>query len=84
MIIIDFSYAVSLYLIATVAIIVSVWIFFRKQKEKDLFLDPHFIWHCAICTYIYINTQEETITVCPRCGHYNKKEAVTDIIQNKK
>ncbi|MCM8795253.1 MAG: hypothetical protein NC928_00965 [Candidatus Omnitrophica bacterium] len=73
MISIDFSLAISLYIILILSAILFLWIFTRRQKEKDLSLDPKFIWHCSVCTYTYINTKEDTITICPRCGSYNKK-----------
>jgi hypothetical protein len=73
MINIDFSLAVSLCALLLVSIVLGVWLFSNKQKDKDLSLDAKFIWHCSICTYTYINTQADTISTCPRCGSYNKK-----------
>jgi predicted Zn-ribbon and HTH transcriptional regulator len=73
MINLDFSSAVSLYLSAILVAVALVWVLGRKQKEKNLALDPRFTWFCSICTYTYINTREETISVCPRCGSYNKR-----------
>ena len=75
MIPIDFSYAISLYLFLSLAATLALWISDRKQKEKNLFLDPKCIWHCSVCTYTYINTREDTISLCPRCGNYNKKNS---------
>ena len=74
MINIDFSLAVALYLLLFVNILLVVWLFSKKQKDKDLSIEPRFIWFCAICTYTYINTKEDAISVCPRCGSYNKKQ----------
>ena len=73
MISIDFSLAVALYLVLLISIILVVWLFTKIQKDKNLPLDPKFIWFCSICTYTYINTKEEAISICPRCGSYNKK-----------
>ncbi len=74
MIQIDFSLAVALYLAAFINLVLVVWFLSGRQKDKDLSLDPRFIWFCSVCTYTYINTREEAISVCPRCGSYNKKE----------
>lgn len=74
MIRIDFSLAVALYLAVFISLALVVWFFSGRQKDKDLSLDPRFIWFCSVCTYTYINTREEAISVCPRCGSYNKKE----------
>jgi len=73
MINIDFSLAITLYVFFFVDIILIVWLFSKQKKDKDLFLDPRFIWHCFVCTYTYVDTKEEAISVCPRCGSYNKK-----------
>ena len=73
MINIDFSLAIALYLLLGIGIIVLFWVAGRKGKSRDLSLDPRFIWFCTVCTYTYINTREEKISVCPRCGSYNKK-----------
>jgi hypothetical protein len=74
MIKVDFSLAVSLYAIICLGVILIIWLFSQKQKDKDLTLDPKFIWFCSVCTYTYINTKEEAISACPRCGSFNKKE----------
>ena len=74
MILVDFSQAVAVFCAAVLAAIFALWVFHRKQKDRDLNLDPRFIWFCSICTYTYINTKEDVISTCPRCGNYNKKE----------
>lgn len=74
MINLDFSLAVALFNTIFLALLLIFWVFGRKQKDKDLTLDPKHIWFCSICAYTYINTKEDVISVCPRCGNYNKKE----------
>jgi predicted Zn-ribbon and HTH transcriptional regulator len=73
MINIDFSVAVSLYILFFISVILVIWLLSREEKDKDLSLDPRFIWFCSICTYTYVNTKEEAISTCPRCDSYNKK-----------
>jgi hypothetical protein len=73
MIKIDFSLAIALFIIFFTSLILIIWLFSKKQKDKDLSLDDRFIWFCSVCTYTYINTKEDAISVCPRCGSYNKK-----------
>ncbi|MBU1906083.1 MAG: hypothetical protein KJ923_03695 [Candidatus Omnitrophica bacterium] len=70
---IDFSLGICLFLFFAVAVVLAIWLFGMKQKDKDLSLNPKFIWFCSICAYTYINTKEEIISVCPRCGSYNKR-----------
>ncbi|MFA5118055.1 MAG: hypothetical protein WC695_04275 [Candidatus Omnitrophota bacterium] len=71
MIRIDFSLAITFYLLLPLAVIFILWLKRVKHKEKDLFLNPKFIWFCSICTYTYINTKEAKISTCPRCGSFN-------------
>jgi predicted Zn-ribbon and HTH transcriptional regulator len=73
MINVDFSLAIALYIFLFLNAVLIIWIFSKKEKDKDLTLDPRFIWFCSVCTYTYINTKEDIISVCPRCGSYNKK-----------
>lgn len=73
MIKIDFNIGISLYVIIILTIIYLLWMFSRKQKDKDISLDPKLIWFCSVCSYTYVNTKEDLISVCPRCGSYNKK-----------
>jgi len=73
MINLDFTSAISLYLFLFINLLLIFWLFAKKQKDKDISLDERFIWFCSVCTYTYINTREELISVCPRCGSYNKK-----------
>ncbi len=73
MISLDFSLAIALYTLLFLSITLLFWLFARKQKDKDLSLDPRFIWFCSVCTYTFVNTKEDKISICPRCGSYNKK-----------
>jgi rubrerythrin len=74
MISLNFYWAVAAYFFLLLIAVLFAWLFAQKQKDKNLTLDPKFIWHCSVCTYTYINTKEEPITSCPRCGSYNKRD----------
>ncbi len=73
MINLDFRVAVAGYILIYLAVFFILWLSFRKQKDKELLLDDKFLWFCSVCTYTFINTKEENISTCPRCGSYNKK-----------
>jgi len=73
MISIDFSLGIALYIILFLSITLIAWLLGAKLQDKDLSIDPRFIWFCSICTYTYFFTKEDAISVCPRCGSYNKK-----------
>jgi tellurite resistance protein TehA-like permease len=73
MINIDFSSAVAIYLILIFIVVLVVWVFRGRQRDKELSLDPRFMWFCSVCTYTYVSTKAGSISLCPRCGSYNKK-----------
>jgi hypothetical protein len=74
MINLDFSSAIAWFVTTVIGTVFCLWLFGRRQKEKDLLLDDKFLWFCSVCTYTYISTTEGVISVCPRCGSYNKKQ----------
>lgn len=73
MITFDFSVAVALYLAVAVVLVFFFWLWNKKKRTTSLGVDPKIIWFCSICTYNYINTKEDDISICPRCGSYNKR-----------
>ncbi|HLD83023.1 MAG TPA: hypothetical protein VI976_03650 [Candidatus Omnitrophota bacterium] len=73
MISIDFSLGIALYIVIILNVVLIAWIFTKRQRQRNATLDPKFLWFCSICSYAYINTKEELISTCPRCGSYNKK-----------
>jgi rubrerythrin len=73
MISLNFSLAVALYLAGVLIVVLFAWLLAKRQKERELFLNPDFTWFCVVCTYTYINTRDDLISTCPRCGSYNKK-----------
>ena len=73
MINLDFSLGVALYLLLILNAVLIIWVSSGKPKDKDLTLDARFIWFCSVCAYTYINTKEDVISTCPRCGSFNKK-----------
>jgi hypothetical protein len=75
MIRLDFSIAVALYLFSSLGLMFFLWIFLKKKAFSGGLvkpLAPKFIWCCSICTYTYFTTHKTEISVCPRCGSYNK------------
>lgn len=77
MIHIEFSLAIALYLILTVCLILIFWMAFEKRRIfKPLISDKRFFWQCDICMYVYVDTKHNTLSQCPRCGSYNKKEDI--------
>lgn len=74
MIKIDFSLAVSLYLILTTCLVLLALLFENKKKQKQFSSEKNFLWQCSICTYVYVDSRHINMSQCPRCGSYNNKE----------
>ncbi|NQU74266.1 MAG: hypothetical protein HQ547_06140 [Candidatus Omnitrophica bacterium] len=75
MIKIELSLAISLYLIFSVIGILLLWVFFeRKRGFGGINPEEKFIWQCHICTFFYIDSQSDEISICPRCGTYNSRK----------
>jgi len=74
MIQVDFRWAVGLVITALLSGVAFFWLRqpARGRREASS-LDPRFVWVCAVCTYNYVNTREEKISKCPRCGSFNKR-----------
>lgn len=73
MIRIDLLTAIALVSGLCLGLFFVLWNSGSGRRRRGEFLDPAYIWHCAVCTYSYVNTKDEQISVCPRCGSYNKK-----------
>ena len=77
MIKIEFSLAIALYLILTVCSILILWMYLERKRVLESFSsEKRFFWQCDICTYVYVDSKNNIISQCPRCGSYNKKEEI--------
>jgi len=80
MIKIELTLAISLYLICSVVGILVLWIVYERRKEfKRGNPEEKFVWQCNICTFFYVDSQSDEISVCPRCGSYNSRKEVKDL-----
>lgn len=75
MIKLEFETAVFLYLFISIFGILAIWLLFSKIKipTKDE-AELQSIWQCYICTYIYVDSKNKRLSVCPRCASYNERE----------
>ena len=73
---VDLSTAVSLYIIVSVIGIFILWFLWENIRlDRTSFGDEkRFFWECEICTFIYIDSINDEISICPRCGSYNKSK----------
>ncbi|HTL69666.1 MAG TPA: hypothetical protein VL404_00070 [Candidatus Eisenbacteria bacterium] len=74
MIRIDVSLAVCLYVLASLAAVFILWIFFEKKAVLPKFVrEEADVWECSICAYTYVDSTHHEISQCPQCKSYNKK-----------
>lgn len=80
MIKVDISFAVSFYIILWVISLLVFWIIFGKgPKLKHYSRDKRYFWQCSICLANYVDSKDDTISKCPECGSYNKREPSFEI-----
>ncbi|MEI8366328.1 MAG: hypothetical protein WCF65_07905 [Parachlamydiaceae bacterium] len=70
--------ALLLYLGATLAILMGVWIASHYRAHKRRFLPPEKDLNvCEFCHFAYLDTGAKKITRCPRCDSLNKSSRPT-------
>jgi hypothetical protein len=76
MIRLDISTLIFFYVLFSVIVILVVWIVSGYRKLSGPADNIDYTWRCSVCSYAYIDSKHDEISVCPLCGSYNKKEEV--------
>jgi len=76
MIKVELSIAVGIYLIFSMILLLSLWVWqsFKKEKHISLASDEKKVVQCSVCFYSYVDNKKDSISKCPQCGSWNKKE----------
>ena len=76
MIRLDISTLIFIYISCSVITILICWVISGYRQHKNIeHRDPaQNIWRCSVCFHEYVDSKSDTITVCPLCGSYNKRE----------
>ncbi|HDD64760.1 MAG TPA: hypothetical protein ENF61_01450 [Firmicutes bacterium] len=72
MIKIRLDFAVSIYLIFSLLILI-LWFLSEKRRKVIKRESKDSLWQCPICFYVYINSKDDEISQCPRCGSLHKR-----------
>lgn len=65
--------ALLLYLGATLAVLMGVWIASHYRSYRRRFLPPEKeLKVCEFCHFAYLDIGAKKISRCPRCDSYNK------------
>ncbi|MFH1062725.1 MAG: hypothetical protein V1747_07585 [Candidatus Omnitrophota bacterium] len=80
MINLSFDQAVAFYVLFFIIIFIGSCAFAFARKYKQWYPKEFTLWQCLICGFVYSRVFDDKITVCPRCGSFNKKDipAVTE------
>jgi rRNA maturation endonuclease Nob1 len=74
MIRLDITTAIFFYALFSVLAILIVWTIAAYRKGRKVSSrDVNYIWKCALCAHVYVDSVHEDISECPLCGSYNKK-----------
>ncbi|MGI6595460.1 MAG: hypothetical protein GX554_02480 [Elusimicrobia bacterium] len=74
MIKIELNFAVALYLLISILILL-LWIRFEHIKTSKTKNQKHTtLWQCPLCFYVYVDSRSETISRCPKCNTLHKRE----------
>jgi hypothetical protein len=66
--------ACTLYLSATLALLLSLWIYQHyRLRHKKLITVAQELHVCEYCHYAYLADLGRNVTQCPQCQSYNKR-----------
>jgi len=65
--------AVLLYLSTTLCAMFVFWIMQHFYTKRKMELAPlHKVCQCEYCHFVYIDTEQKTLTRCPQCSSLNQ------------
>lgn len=66
--------AITLYLILTLAILMTIWLKTNQRQGPKIEPPPFFkLYICEYCQNPYLGEAGKQVTRCPKCMSYNKK-----------
>jgi len=74
MINLSFAQAIAVYVLFFIVIFIGGLSFAFLCKNKQWYPKEFKLWQCSICNFVYSCVFDDNITVCPRCGSFNKQE----------
>lgn len=71
----DISTLIFFHIFCSAMIILLIWVLYGYRGIKRIEpKDVDYIWKCSMCLQGYIDSTNESISICPMCGSYNKRE----------
>ncbi|MCD5390363.1 hypothetical protein LR007_00610 [candidate division NPL-UPA2 bacterium] len=66
--------SLALYLLLFLAFFILRWAHReRKKKYRSIPQEEGCLWQCSICTFIYLDPEEDKLSCCPRCHSFNRR-----------
>lgn len=67
--------AFMLYLLATLFVLLGLWIYQHYQQRHQTILPPEKELHvCEFCHFAYLEEDSKKISRCPRCQSFNDRK----------
>ena len=82
MIKIDFTTGITVYIIFSIGIVFSLWIFYNYRSNKEL-QNLNLLQQCPYCTYLFIDFFNKPVLMCPRCHSYIEQGTGTKLNHHK-
>ncbi len=74
MIKVDLSLFSTLSLLFVLTLFLLIWAHQEgKKRFRSLDKEEGYLWQCSICTFIYLDPEEDHLSLCPRCQSFNKR-----------
>jgi Zn finger protein HypA/HybF involved in hydrogenase expression len=75
MIEVEISTILTVYIAVILIGVLCFWLYNEhKAKNASMKIESEkFFWFCTICANTYVDSKHKDISICPRCGSYNKK-----------
>ena len=70
MIVMDFSWAVALYVVGWLGVVLIPWLFYNYKETRPVKEAPDDIRQCPFCTGVFFVYADQDICTCPACGSY--------------
>lgn len=71
---IEISVTEAFIIFSFVILVISVVLWYLSEvsaRRIYSFYKEQYVWKCSYCAFVYLDTESEEISQCPRCNSYN-------------
>ncbi len=71
----DLATVIFIYLFILAVVPLIVWLVLERGRKATRSTDGNkTLWQCSVCTHVYSADKDQSITTCPSCKSYNRRE----------